>query len=355
VRIPPILCVIGHSGSGKTHLLERLIGRLAGEGLRVAAVKHCRHVDRRASGKDSDRLSRAGASPAIAAGGGAVDVNGGGEPLLPDLVAAFCRDCDLVLAEGYRRSVHDKVAVRAGDGSRPPGAGGVRLTVTSDEADAAARWLLAWIDRRRALREGLLGAVLTGGASRRMGSDKASLRVAGRRVLGGLCALLADRLGEVVIVGREPDWDGIPACAAWHPDARANLGPLGGIATALRIAAAGARPRALCAVACDMPALAGGLLDHLLDGRDTHAAATALVSPATHRPDPFPAIYEPSAAASIERALGAGELSVTAWLAASGARRLAVPGELAGQMGSANTPEELAAAARELEEEELTP
>ena len=53
-------------------------------------------------------------------------------------------------------------------------------------------------------RTSLLGAVLTGGASRRMGSDKSALEIAGQRVLGRSCQLLADRIGEVIIVGGQP-------------------------------------------------------------------------------------------------------------------------------------------------------
>ncbi len=359
--VPPVLCVTGRSGSGKTLLLERLIPPLTARGLRVAAIKHCGHIDAAASGKDSDRLARAGADPAIAAGTDALEIGScRREPLLLDLVTTFCRDRDLVLAEGYSRSVHDKIFLCHPEQPRPPrddpsvrlvigGGSGDEGEVGRDDVEAVTRWLLAWLGRRRDMRKALVGAVLVGGQSRRMGADKSALRIAGRRVLGRLCELLADRIGEVMIVGRVPPWRDVPMCAAWHPDARPGLGPLGGIATALRVASASGRASAVFAAACDMPAVEGNLLDHVLGGRDHTAPATVPVNPATGRLEPLFAVYEARALQSIEQALDSGTLAVRDWLSAAGARRLAVPDQLAGQLENVNTPEELEAARLRLE------
>ena len=59
----------GYSNSGKTTLIERLIGDLHAEGLRVAAVKvseQALSLDQ--PGKDSDRYARAGANGVALAG-----------------------------------------------------------------------------------------------------------------------------------------------------------------------------------------------------------------------------------------------------------------------------------------------
>ena len=350
--IPPILGMAGRSGVGKTYLLERLIGRLAGRGLRVGAIKHCHHpLETGASGKDSQRLAAAGADPAVAAAEGAVQATGGSDtPPLLDLVATFCADRDLVLVEGYRRSAYDKVQVA--DEAEAPAAEAVRLRVGSGDVEAVESWVVSWLDRRRAMREGLTAAVLTGGGSRRMGTDKALLRIAGQRLLARVGGLLADRAGQVMFVGGEPDWTDMPAClgGAWHPDLSPKCGPMGGVATALRIAAAGRRPAGVCALACDMPALGGELLDHLLAGRDPAAAATALVNPVTGRVEPLAAVYEPQALPEIEKAISEGKLSLTDWLRSAEARRLPLPAELAGQCAGANTPEELAAIRRRMEQ-----
>jgi molybdopterin-guanine dinucleotide biosynthesis protein A len=176
-----------------------------------------------------------------------------------------------------------------------------------------------------------------------MGADKASLRIAGERVLGRLACLLSDRIGHVMFVGSEPDWRDMPACVlgSWHPDDVPDRGPLGGVATALRVAGAGTQPAGVCVVGCDMPLLGGALLDHLLAGRDRQAAATAVVNPASGQMEPLLAIYEPHARPSIEKAMVGGELSLTSWLTHAEVTRLPLPEALAEQCTNVNTPAEL--------------
>lgn len=351
MMVPPTLCVTGPSGSGKTHLLERLIARLSRQGLHVAGIKHCHHLDRVGSDKDSDRLGRAGARPVIAVADGAVEIRAAcSGTSLVDLAAMFCRDCDLVLAEGYKQSIHDKIRL-AGPG-RP-----VQLPTTAgridrDDTDSLAAWVTDWLERRLALRSDLIGVVLTGGTSGRMGFDKSRLRIAGRSVLGSLCELLADRLGRVMIIGRRPAEGDVPACARWHPDDMPGGGPAGGIATALRIAAEGDRAMGVCVVACDMPLLRGDLLDYLLAGRSSSAdrgQATAVVNPRTGRLETLLAVYEPQARRYIESAMETSDAaagkkpSVWKCLGAAGVRRLDVPDALADQLANVNTPQELEA------------
>lgn len=100
--LPPIVSICGHSGSGKTRLLIRLIPALRRLGIRVAAIKHTRHrhaLDR--PGKDSDRIRRAGAvAVALQAPGGFALV---GPPVTdPRRLAALFPPVDLVLCEGAR-------------------------------------------------------------------------------------------------------------------------------------------------------------------------------------------------------------------------------------------------------------
>ena len=75
----------------------------------------------------------------------------------------------------------------------------------------------------------ILGAVLAGGLSIRFGSDKALAEVAGHTLIAQAVDALAAACDHVIVVGREtapaptlPDW---PA---------AGMGPLGGLAAALR-------------------------------------------------------------------------------------------------------------------------
>ncbi|MEE4453822.1 molybdenum cofactor guanylyltransferase [Novosphingobium resinovorum] len=78
----------------------------------------------------------------------------------------------------------------------------------------------------------ILGAVLAGGLSSRFGSDKALADIGGRTLLSLAVDTLSGWCEHVVVTGREtapaptlPDWP------------RAGMGPLGGLAAALRHAA----------------------------------------------------------------------------------------------------------------------
>lgn len=75
----------------------------------------------------------------------------------------------------------------------------------------------------------VLGAILAGGQSSRFGSDKAMATLHGERLIDIARAALSSQCYEVTVIGRDggvPDW---PA---------PSLGPLGGIAGALRHARA---------------------------------------------------------------------------------------------------------------------
>jgi molybdopterin-guanine dinucleotide biosynthesis protein MobB len=66
---PPVLGFVGSSGSGKTMLLEQVIGKLADTGVRVAVLKHAKpgfDLDQNPR-KDSCRLRSAGADQVLIA------------------------------------------------------------------------------------------------------------------------------------------------------------------------------------------------------------------------------------------------------------------------------------------------
>jgi molybdenum cofactor guanylyltransferase len=106
------------------------------------------------------------------------------------------------------------------------------------------------IDRRDPRLATLAPVVLVGGRSRRFGRDKLQETVAGRRLVEHPIAALREVFGpRVAIVG---DCD-LPVRAAgdvWVPDEHPGIGPMGGIATALR-----RLDRAVLVLAGDMPAI----------------------------------------------------------------------------------------------------
>ena len=102
----PVLGVVGWSGSGKTSLLEGLIGRLAQQGLRVNVVKHSHHdVELEPPRKDSARLRMAGAAEVMLASPYRIailqELRGADEPPLAELLERLA-PADLTLVEGYK-------------------------------------------------------------------------------------------------------------------------------------------------------------------------------------------------------------------------------------------------------------
>jgi molybdopterin-guanine dinucleotide biosynthesis protein MobB len=108
--------VTGWKNSGKTVLVERLVGHLTGRGLTVSTVKHAHHVfDLDQPGKDSYRHRAAGASQVLIASARRwalmTELRDGPEPPLAALLARL-DPVDLVLVEGYKRDRHPKIEAR---------------------------------------------------------------------------------------------------------------------------------------------------------------------------------------------------------------------------------------------------
>ncbi|GAB3393331.1 molybdopterin-guanine dinucleotide biosynthesis protein B [Massilia agri] len=162
-----LLGVVGWSGSGKTSLLEGLIARLAGQGLRVNVVKHSHHdVELEPPRKDSARLRMAGAAEVMLASPYRVailrELRGAPEPSLAEHLARLA-PADLTLVEGYkwermpklevfrpglgRPALYpddpDVVAV-ASDAPCPPDARGVAWLDLNDP-ERVLDWLQSWL------------------------------------------------------------------------------------------------------------------------------------------------------------------------------------------------------------------
>jgi len=151
----------------------------------------------------------------------------------------------------------------------------------------------------------LSAAVLTGGTSRRMGADKALLVVAGTTLLARTLAALCAVSDDVTIIGARPAYArfGVPVVADDFPSG----GPLGGLATALRVA----RHEQTLVVACDMPLLSVALLRAMAAEPRDYDALVPLLS---GRPQPLHAVYARSCLPAIGARLEAGSLSVVEML-----------------------------------------
>jgi molybdopterin-guanine dinucleotide biosynthesis protein A len=185
----------------------------------------------------------------------------------------------------------------------------------------------------------LYGLVLAGGASRRMGRDKATLAYGGRTQLAAAHALVA-RHCERAFVSVRSDQVSEPARAALPQivDGAVGSGPIAGIA-----AAQAAHPEAAwLVVACDLPFLGDATLEHLVAQRGS-SAITAFRSTHDGLPEPLCAIYEPGTRGPLLEAISQDRLCPRKFIVASGVPLLEQPDPVA--LDNVNTPEEYAAAA----------
>ena len=110
-----IFGVVGWKNSGKTTLVERLIGVFLNKGITVSTIKHSHHnfqIDK--EGKDSFRHRKAGANETILASNfewvkfSTNDPRTQGEL---DFYLNQLKNVDLVLVEGFKDGSHQKIEV----------------------------------------------------------------------------------------------------------------------------------------------------------------------------------------------------------------------------------------------------
>ena len=153
---------------------------------------------------------------------------------------------------------------------------------------------------------GVTGIVLAGGLSRRLGRDKAVETFGGeplvRRVIGRLSALTDE---TVVVVNSEARGAELPlpGDAKTAVDIYADSGSLGGIFTGLTAASNDWG----FVVACDMPFLNAGLMEHMVALRSGYDAVVPFLD---GYPEPTHALYSKACLPHIERRLKAGRLKI---------------------------------------------
>jgi molybdenum cofactor guanylyltransferase len=157
------------------------------------------------------------------------------------------------------------------------------------------------------------GIVLTGGASRRMGRDKATLPVGDppSPLATRVAAALRDGgCADITCVGGDLD-----ALAALGldvvPDDHPHEGPLGGVITGLRIAAL----PLVVVLACDLPAIDGPTVRGLVSALAARPRAVAAVPVVEGRRQVHAAAFRRSSRDLLVAGFAAGERSLTRALA----------------------------------------
>ncbi len=178
---------------------------------------------------------------------------------------------------------------------------------------------------------GYAGAVLTGGASRRMGRDKAFVEVDGEVMVRRVAAaLVAAGCSPVFAIGGDVDrltGAGLTVVADRFP----GEGPLGGIVSALGVTGAPTLVVATDLAWLDPTAL--GLLLAYADREDLD-----VVIARSDRLEPLCALWWPSAAATLDECFGAGERAVHRAVRGLRVVEVAVP---AAALGNVNSPADL--------------
>ncbi len=202
----------------------------------------------------------------------------------------------------------------------------------------------------------MIGAILIGGQSTRMGTDKSTLTLRdGRTMLDHVATALRAVCDDVVLVGshrpglaRGGSRDGESA----HPtntganprqaggyltiaDARTNAGPLGGIESLL--ASNLANEYLVCP--CDVPAITPEVLHELLTHRE--APATVLRIRGQSRFDPLPARIAVTALPVVTRLLDDAERSVWRLMEDLPAAIVDIDHQRASALRNVNTPDDL--------------
>ncbi|HVF59446.1 MAG TPA: molybdenum cofactor guanylyltransferase [Thermoanaerobaculia bacterium] len=147
---------------------------------------------------------------------------------------------------------------------------------------------------------GAVGVVLAGGASRRLGEDKALLAAGGESLAARAVRKLRERYDEVTVAdGGRGLVPGVPSL----PDGPGR-GPMAGL-----LGAAAAYPeRALMVLACDLPEVPEVLLTALVIA--SGGEADWVVPRWGGRLEPLCAIYQPAALAALTRRAAAGRFAL---------------------------------------------
>jgi molybdopterin-guanine dinucleotide biosynthesis protein A len=181
----------------------------------------------------------------------------------------------------------------------------------------------------------LAAVILAGGASRRMGRDKATLVVDGRTLVERTVTTVAARCAPVFVVAA-------PGQALPHVSAEIlrdeirGVGPLLATARGLRAAAAAGADRAfVCAV--DMPCLTADLIDDLLG--PTLGLTAEVVLPWDGRDHYLAGIYRTSLAGRADALVAAGERSMRALVQACDTQRIVLPERR--ELANVNSPADL--------------
>lgn len=182
-------------------------------------------------------------------------------------------------------------------------------------------------------------ALIAGGKSTRMGSDKCLLEIDGHPLWKRQISLLQElHPAEIIISGRSDQTYFQKSTARFVPDQWPNAGPLGGIASVLESASF----EMVLVLAVDLPQMTIGVLQHLVSR--ARSGRGVVIAHGKYY-EPLAAVYPRSLLASARDALTRNALRLQDWvagaLAADALMVLPLPPEWESQFQNLNSPEDL--------------
>ncbi len=152
-------------------------------------------------------------------------------------------------------------------------------------------------------------AILAGGKSERMGTDKSMMMVDGMPLLRRVLDRVQPLGYPLLLVTNTPDTHA-EFDVAMTGDIVPDMGSLGGLYTAIDRA----ETDLVMVVACDMPSLDTPLITHQIHEADKLPEIDALVPRVNSQPQPLHAVYRKQALPAIKAQIDAGELRLGALL-----------------------------------------
>lgn len=365
--VPPVptLVVTGFSGSGKTTFLEKFIRTLKQRHYCPGYIKHAGgKYTLDVAGKDSFVQLAAGASFSTIFTDEKWAIHQYGS--LDETWLWSQAQTDIILLEGFKKSVHPKVVcihpekgiperldwqqfdpdahvwayltIEQAEADQINQALGQPLAFQRDQIDSITNHILAKLNQHCREIFPLKGAVMIGGKSTRMGKDKAWLEYGQGPHAAYLFELLSQHpaIEEVFYSASPltPPLQEIPQKAILT-DQFLNFGPLGGFLTLFEN-----EPQAAwLVVACDLARFQEQALEYLIQHRDPLKAGTVFVNQ-KQRFEPLVAIYEPRMGLHMKRALLNRTYSLQRIFPDLSIQQLPIPEFLESQLSNVNTPEE---------------
>ncbi len=148
----------------------------------------------------------------------------------------------------------------------------------------------------------MTGAILAGGRSTRMGTNKALLPFDGQRIIEGLVGKLRPLFAEILVIANDPSAYADLGVPIW-PDRIPEKGSLGGLYTAVHHSAL---PQAFC-IACDMPLANPAVIAYL---RDQAAGYDVVVPRTAEGYQPLHAVYGKNCLPHMEAMIRADRLKI---------------------------------------------